>query len=151
MKKINPSNNSVNHSTSVEASLPPSDIPSMAIGADSVSEAQTRLSSAPIVANCIDTLKVSLWVEYEYDFDLIKRLDNAKKKAQEEDVDSYPVEIGGISWNCMRIGSKLYSYRLIRGDIRLLVSSRDSEAPIANTRLEIGSMSCWVPWLFKSF
>ena len=128
MKKIYSQGGSVNPSPSSEAS---------------VSESQTRLSSDYTVANCIDTLKVSLWVEYEYDFDLIDRLDNAKKKAQEDDVDSYPVEIGGISWNCMRIGTKFFSYRLIRGDIRLLISSRDSEAQIANTRLEIGSLSCW--------
>ena len=59
MKKIKPSNKSVNHSTSVETSPPPSDIPSMDIGTDSVSEAQTRLSSASIVAN-LDTLRISL-------------------------------------------------------------------------------------------
>ena len=70
---------------------------------------------------------------------------------KDEDIDSYPVEIGGVSWNCMRIGTKFFSYRLIRGDIRLLISSRDSEARIANTHLEIGSMSCWVPGYLKVF
>ena len=49
----------------------------------SAPEAQTRLSSAHTVANCIDTLKVSLWVKYEDDSDLIGTLENAKKKAQE--------------------------------------------------------------------
>lgn len=111
----------------------------------SASEAQTRLSSAYTVVNCIDTLKVSLWVEYEDDSDLFKRLEDAKKKAQQDDLDSSPVEIGGSSWNCHRIGTKLYSYRLIRGDVRLLISTRSSTAPITNTRFEIGSMSCWVP------
>lgn len=107
-------------------------------------EAQTRISCASSVANCLDTLKINFWVEYG-DLDFFDRLEEAKLKAQKDDVDSEPIELGGVDWNCMRTGTRLFSYRLVKGDVKLLLSNRKSDSTFPNTRLEIGSISCWVP------
>ena len=45
----------------------------------------------------------------------------------------------------MRSGTHLFSFRLERGDIRVLLSRRPHTTNIQNCRLEIGSLSCWVP------
>ena len=108
----------------------------------SAPEAQTRLSSASIVAN-LDTLKISLWIDFS-DSELLDQLELAKQKAQIDDVDSEPVDIGGFSWNCHRNGAKQYTFRLTRGDVRLLLNRRKHDGLIPNTKIEIGSLSCWV-------
>jgi hypothetical protein len=107
-------------------------------------EAQTRISCASSVANCLDTLKINIWVEYG-NLDFFDRLEEAKLKAQKDDVGSEPVELGGVDWNCMRTGTRLFSYRLVKGDVKLLISNRKPDSNFPNTRLEIGSISCWVP------
>jgi len=106
-------------------------------------EAQTRLSSASIVAN-LDTLKISLWIDFG-DSNLLEKLEEAKQKAQIDEVDSEPIDIGKITWNCQRVGAKQYTFRLIRGDVRLLFNRRKHDGLIPNARLEIGSIPCWVP------
>ncbi len=108
------------------------------------SESQTRITCDSSVANCIDTLKINFWVQFN-DLDFFDELEEAKLKAQSDDVDSEPVELGNVDWNCMRTGTRLFSYRLLRGDIKLLLSNRKPTSNLPNVRMEIGSISCWVP------
>ena len=107
---------------------------------------QTRLSSKPIVVSAIDTLKISLYLDWssEIFFDQIQA---AKETAQEKDQECTPVNFGGFDWNVMRSGAHAYTFRLISGDIRLLLSRRkvSAESTFPNAILEIGSMSCWAP------
>lgn len=110
------------------------------------SGSQTRISCEPIVASssCLDTLRFSLWVDWEHS-DFLEHLEIAKKLAQQGDYDSEPVDLGGQSWNVMRSGTSLYSLRLVRGDIKLLINRRKASGNIPTTRFEIGSVSCWSP------
>jgi hypothetical protein len=107
-------------------------------------EAQARISCASSVANCLDTLKINFWIQYG-DLDFFDHLEEAKLKAQKDDVSSEPIELGGVDWNCMRTGTRLFTYRLVKGDVQLLLSNRKPDSNLPNTRLEIGSISCWVP------
>ena len=103
-----------------------------------------RFSSEPRVVNSLDTLKLSLYVDWTTPA-FLERIDAAKQLAQAKDVDCEPVQIGDFEWNVHRSGTTSYTYRLTRGDIRLLLSHRKPTSNFPNTTLEIGSMSCWSP------
>lgn len=107
-------------------------------------EAQARITCASTVATCLDTLKVSFWVDW-LDSPLLDELEAAKQAAQATEFDSQPITLSGYTFNCSRAGTKLFKYRLVRGDVKLLFSPRKPDASAPNTRLEIGSMSCWSP------
>lgn len=105
---------------------------------------QAGITCEPRVANGLDTLKLSFWIDWS-NSSFLDRLEAFKTQVQDGESDSLPVDIGGLDWNCMRTGTSRYNYRLIRGDIRLLFNRRDAAGNIPNVRLEIGSVSCWSP------
>jgi hypothetical protein len=84
---------------------------------------QTRITWEPRIATGLDTLKMTFWVDFSSSL-LFHQLEAAKKQAQEEDVDSVPVDLGGYEFNCMRTGVQMFQFRLVRGDIRILLSPR---------------------------
>lgn len=111
----------------------------------------TRLTSDPIVANCLDTLKINFSIEWSTS-QFLNLLERAKSKAQENDFDSEPVEFtNGVDWNVFRSGTRRYSYRIKRGDVTLLFSRRPPKENNFNSRLEIGSISCWAPGYFHVY
>lgn len=109
-----------------------------------VSGSQTRITCEPIVAHSLDTLKLTFWVEWSTSV-FLDRLEIAKQIAQNGDNESEPLDVAGYQWNCMRTGTSRYNYRLVRGDIKLLLNRRKATGNIPNVRLEIGSVSCWSP------
>lgn len=119
--------------------------PSRAIPAPE-SGSQTRITCEPIVAtaSCLDTLKISLWVDWNCS-DLLERLQQAKDIAQQGENPSEPVDLAGYTWNVMRSGTSNFNYRLVRGDIKVLINRREAFTSFATTRIEIGSASCWSP------
>lgn len=114
------------------------------IAASKSQGSQTRITCEPIVANELDTLKLSFWIDWS-NSSLLDRLEFLKSKAQEGEEQSIPVDLAGHEWNCMRSGAANFNYRLIRGDIRLLLNRRKPSDTRPNLRLEIGSLSCWSP------
>ncbi|MGV1098704.1 hypothetical protein ACUUL3_04755 [Thiovibrio sp. JS02] len=104
----------------------------------------TRMTWGPRIATGLDTLKMSFWVDFSSSR-LFESLERAKQTAQEEDKDFEPVDLGGFEFNVSRSGVSMFQYRLIRGDIRFLVSTRTHTSNMPNCRLEIGSVSCWLP------
>lgn len=105
---------------------------------------QTRITWGPRIATGLDTLKLSFWVDFSSSL-LFDSLEKAKQTAQQEDKDYEPVDLGGFEFNVSRSGVSMFQYRLIRGDIRFLVSTRSHNSSMPNCRLEIGSISCWLP------
>lgn len=105
---------------------------------------QTRITCEHTVANSLDTLKLTFWVDWSTSV-FLDRLAIAKQIAQSGDNESEPLDVAGYQWNCMRTGTSRYNYRLVRGDIRLLLNRRKTSGNIPNVRLEIGSVSCWSP------
>lgn len=110
------------------------------------SGSQTRITCEPIVAtvSCLDTLKISFWVDWNCS-DLLERLQQAKDIAQKGENPSEPVDLAGHTWNVMRSGTSNYNYRLVRGDVKILINRGEAFTPFATTRIEIGSASCWSP------
>ncbi|MBU0730402.1 MAG: hypothetical protein KKE17_05560 [Proteobacteria bacterium] len=113
-------------------------------------EAQTRITCAPRVVMCFDKLKVGLNVFWRNPA-FLDRLEVIKQKAQEGENDSIPVEIEGFNFNCMRTGTSRYTYRLISGDISVLLNRRKHNDRTPNVRIEIGSISCWSPGYKKLY
>jgi len=109
-------------------------------------EPQARISCGSAVAttSCLDTLRLSMWVDWESS-NLLDRLEVVKNLAQQGEYESEPVDLAGHSWNVMRSGTSRFTFRLVRGDIQLLINRRKADGSIPNTRLEIGSASCWSP------
>ncbi len=111
---------------------------------------QTRITCEHRVAKNLDTLKLSLWIQWT-NSSLFEILELAKKLAQEADNESEPIEIDWFEWNVMRNGIKLFPFRLIRGDVKLFLNTRQTHSPdgeiqsIPTAQLEIGSVSCWAP------
>ena len=105
---------------------------------------QARITCEPRVANGLDTLKLSLWVDWS-NSSFLDRLEAVKAKVQDGEAESLPVDLAGHQWNCMRTGTSRYNYRLIRGDVRVLFNRRNAGGAVPNVRLEIGSISCWSP------
>lgn len=118
-----------------------------AVSAVAAPEPQTRITCGSQLSTGLDTLRLSLWVAWPADTPspLFEQLAQAKNAAQELDVSAWPIDVAGHQWNVQRSGTKQYSFHLVRGDIHLLFNRRDHQQNIANTRLEIGSISCWSP------
>ena len=133
MSNVSHCSNAVNHSTITSGRISKS---------DDLQEALARLTNASTVANCLDTLKMSFWVNW-LDSKVLHQLEEAKQRAQDSDLDSEPIDLSGHTFNCSRSGTKLFKYRLVKGDVRFLFSPRKHDNNIPNTRLEVGSMSCW--------
>lgn len=110
----------------------------------SESGSQARITCEPRVANCLDTLKISFWVDWSGS-PLLDHLELAKLKAQDGEQDSFPINLAGHEWNCMRTGTRLFSFHMKRGDVQILFNRRSFDGVIPNARLEIGSQSCWTP------
>lgn len=109
-------------------------------------EPQARISCGFAVASksCLDTLRLSMWVDWGSS-NLLDRLEIVKNLAQQGEYESEPVDLAGHSWNVMRSGTSRFTFRLARGDIQILINRRKATGSIPNTRLEIGSASCWSP------
>lgn len=107
---------------------------------------QARITCPPQLANGLDTLKISFWIKWE-DESFLDELETLKRQVQlSEHLSSLPYHCpGGFDWNVDRTGTKLFTYRLLSGDLTLLVNTRSTEGNIPNIRLEIGSQSCWMP------
>lgn len=106
--------------------------------------AQAGITCASRVANCLDTLKLSLWVDFS-NSNLLERLEVAKMQVQEGDADAVALDLAGHDWNIHRSGTSRYNYRLTRGDVRVLINRRKPSGAMPTLRLEIGSVSCWSP------
>lgn len=117
-------------------------------------QAEARISSACPVAKAtgleparvhrgVDFLKVSMWVDWD---DKGKRfleyLDQRKKAMQAtESVELSPVTLAGVPWNLARTGTRHFPYRLVAGDVVLLLSSRSSGGNTPSVRVEMGSLT----------
>ncbi len=110
------------------------------------SKGQARITCPHTLANNIDTLKVSFWVDW-LDHSFLSEINDIKESIQQSTLlDERPYSCpGGFNWNVQRTGIKLFNYRLLSGDLRLFLNNRDSESNIPNVMLEIGSESCWAP------
>ena len=107
-----------------------------------------RLTGDPVtvlqpyrVHQSFDKLKVTFWVDWHnsafFDFLQLK-----KDALQETDaLDFLPIRLHGADWNVSRTGVKLYPFRLIAGDVTLLLSRRNSDKGLPSCSLEIGSLS----------
>lgn len=115
-----------------------------AYGGGDGEDSQARITCEYQVATGLDFLKINLHVDWILD-SVFERLEATKKRAQEEDNESEPVVLNGKSWNCMRNGTAIFPYRLRSGDVTLLLNRRKGDDKFPNLRVEIGSMSCWLP------
>ena len=106
-------------------------------------ESLDRILAKRVVCG-LDTLKLSLWVDWEGSA-LLERLHAVKSAAQDQDVPSLPVDLAGYEFNVMRAGTMHFAYRLVRGDLRILINRRKATGPMPTCRVEIGSVSCWSP------
>lgn len=113
---------------------------------------QAGITWGPIVANDslpdyrvyhgIDFMKVSFWLDWDGNRDFFEILDRKKDSMQAtESVEFLPVVLRGTEWNLSRTGVRLFNYRLISGDVVLLLSSRGASSNFPSARLEIGSLS----------
>ena len=107
---------------------------------------QARITCPYQLANGLDTLKVSLWVEWEDNL-FLDELEQAKKEIQTTKNDTQnPYHCpGDFDWNVKRVGTSKFNYILESGDLTLLLNRRLPEDNIPNIRFEIGSQSCWMP------
>lgn len=109
----------------------------------------------------LDKLMVSLWLDGDGFSDFRRRLQEFKDEFNDRqlcrpDCSERSFDFGweGVSFNMQRTGAGKYPYKLQSGDITLLFSNHKANAPFPNCRIEIGSMSCWLPgWkeLFDRF
>ncbi|MGE4403771.1 MAG: hypothetical protein AB7F61_19175 [Desulfobulbus sp.] len=122
---------------------------------------QARLTSGlPVVSElpglrvkrCVDTLRVSWWLKWDRDSDLLQILELMKKLVQDTEKDCIPVfKEHGFDWNLYRTGTRYYTFRLKSGDVTLLFNRRKEDGKIPNCRLEIGSLSCWSPGFYAIY
>ncbi len=107
---------------------------------------KTRITCPPKVANNVDKLKVSFWVSWR-DNTFLDELDSIKQSIQNTShLQEKPYHCpGGFQWNVQRTGTRLFSFRLLAGDLAFLINTRNYEDQIPTVSLEIGSESCWSP------
>ena len=99
----------------------------------------------PVVKRGLDTLRVSLWLEWENE-SLLEHLDEQKAIVQSTEDDVIPIAVDiTYSWNLHRTGTSKFNFRLTSGDCILLLNKRKADGAIPNCRIEIGSISCWSP------
>ncbi len=110
------------------------------------SKGQARITCPPTLANNIDTIKISFWVNWLSDT-FLAEIDGIKESIQNTTLlDEQPYHCpGDFNWNVQRTGIKLFNFRLLAGDLRLFLNNRKSDSTIPNVMLEIGSESCWAP------
>jgi hypothetical protein len=105
----------------------------------------------PVVRQCLDTLRVSLWLSWE-NLAFMDHLNEQKEIVQSTEADSIAVMSGSkLGWNLHRTGTSKFNFRLSSGDIHLLLNKRKSDGVIPNCRFEIGSISCWSPGYQKIY
>lgn len=130
-------------------------------GADWITCPPCYVGPSNILANAIpdfqysaglDTLCVSFWLSDKGRRDFLRMLQDFKDEFNLEkfggpEVSERALDIGwkGLSFNMQRVGAREYPYKLQTGDITLLFSNHNENAPFPNCRLEIGSKSCWLP------
>ncbi|MDH4319197.1 MAG: hypothetical protein OEV64_12455, partial [Desulfobulbaceae bacterium] len=86
-------------------------------------------------------LKVSFWIEW-YDETFLDNLETRKREIQETDFESEVfIQEQCWKWNLLRSGTKHFNYRLVSGDVKLLINRRKPEGTVPTVRLEIGSLS----------
>ena len=139
---------SVNHhqpTTALNITRPDQNFKSGFAPAAVTSGGKTRITCPPQVVNGLDFLKVSFWLEWHSN-SLLNELQALKTviQAGEDNLISFHAP-GGFDWNLHRTGTSRYNFRLTSGDITLLLNTRRSDGVVPNTRLEIGSLSCWSP------
>lgn len=119
--------------------------------ADPSGRGATRISCTPqnsIVRNHfgIDTLHLSLAVNWSDDADIFRLLDQQKKGLQGTSLDRCifvgGTESGILKLNLHRLGKKYYPYHLSTADINIFLSARSSDSSIPNCSIQIGSITC---------
>lgn len=106
---------------------------------------QTRITWGPTLVSNLDKLILSMWIDWQGSKNFLFILEEAKRKAQEDDIDSVPLDLAGFTWNCLRSGNKNFSFRIQSGDVTLLFNKRKPDTDSPNAALQVGSMSCWAP------
>lgn len=112
---------------------------------------KTRITCPLTVVNGLDFLKVSFWLDWDSNT-FFRELESLKIHLQTGEENTIPYHgTGGFDWNLHRTGTSRYNYRLTTGDLTLLFNTRRSDGVVPNTRLEIGSLSCWSPGFFTIY
>jgi hypothetical protein len=101
-----------------------------------------RITCAPLIVNSVDTLHVSLWLDW-FTPDFFEELNEKRKLAQELDIASVIVNFDNQQWSLHRSAPGYFRFRLTSGDITVLLSSHKTSSSLSNCRIEIGSLSCW--------
>ncbi|MCK9502364.1 MAG: hypothetical protein RBR09_13795 [Desulfobulbaceae bacterium] len=96
----------------------------------------------------VDKLKVSLWLDWK-DNKFLSRLQNHKLSLQETTGrQSTSINFSSSPWSnsfvLHRTGTTKFSYRIITGDVTVLLSPRPGSSRMHNCQVEIGSVSCQV-------
>ena len=109
---------------------------------------QARITCDRLVVNSlvrtsrgIDFYKGSFWIQW-IDTEFLSLLDFLKKQLQETDFQQQAVfNDCGLDWNLQRTGTSLYNFRLVAGDVSLLLNRRAPNGSVPNLRIEIGSLT----------
>jgi len=117
--------------------------------ADLVRGGATRISCTPQLANGlhfgIDTLHLSLTLEWSDESRVFELLDKQKKALQSGCLDRAifvnGTESGILRLNLHRLGKKYYPFHLSTADINVFLSSRTADSSIPNCSIQIGSMT----------
>ncbi|MCI5159762.1 MAG: hypothetical protein D3906_15305, partial [Candidatus Electrothrix sp. AUS1_2] len=113
------------------------------------------LTSIRYVAG-LDFLKVSLWLDWG-NLLLLESIRKIKESFSSDDLTDgqgmyRSIDFGhGYTFNVQRRGAGNYPYVLKCGDITLMFSNHKVDSQYPNCRIEIGSVSCWVPGAFDIF
>jgi hypothetical protein len=89
----------------------------------------------------IDTLSVSLWLNWEND-NFFSEMQSGQDKAKAYDIPTMSI-LFGDAWSCHRFAPSYYKFHLSSGDVNIYFSSHASDGRIANCKIDIGSLSCW--------
>ncbi|WP_319549327.1 hypothetical protein [Desulfogranum marinum] len=111
---------------------------------------QTCITCPPQLVTGIDTLDVSIWLEWP-DHSFLELVDERKQIVQETNMKSLSFNFWGIDFNIHRTGRNLFPYHLSRGDAHLLLNNRSSTDSFCTGRIEVGSISCWSPGYIETF
>lgn len=93
------------------------------------------------VHRSIDFYKGSFWVQW-IDYGFLDLLDFLKRQLQETDFQQQGVfNDCGLDWNLQRTGTSLYNFRLVAGDVTILLNRRAPNGSVPNLRIEVGSLT----------
>lgn len=104
----------------------------------------------------IDFLKVSLWLNWENRL-FIESIREIKESFSGDDLTDgqgmyRSIDFGDdFTFNVQRRGAGNHPYVIKCGDVTILFSNHRVDAQHPNCRIEIGSVSCWVPGAFDLF